>query len=103
MNTNFYFKQQLSSQFDLIYGLTLTHFSNGNTKFPNAGLNATEVKVGLTYNFNREINDKRISRDKVMLPINDDGEPDFEYMGQYMMYLEYQKRNQYLDYIQSQS
>lgn len=55
------------------------------------------------YNFNREINDKRISRDKVMLPINDDGEPDFEYMGQYMMYLEYQKRNQYLDYIQSQS
>ena len=56
MNTNFYFEQQLSSQFDLIYGLTLTHFSNGNTKFPNAGLNATEVKVGLTYNFNREIN-----------------------------------------------
>ena len=56
MNANFYFKQQLSSEFDLIYGLTLTHFSNGNTKFPNAGLNATDVKVGLTYNFNREDN-----------------------------------------------
>jgi len=54
MNANFYFKQQLSSQFDLIYGLTLTHFSNGNTKFPNAGLNATDMKIGLTYNFNRE-------------------------------------------------
>ena len=56
MNVNFYFKQQLSSQFDLIYGATLTHFSNGNTKFPNAGLNATDLKVGLTYNFNREEN-----------------------------------------------
>ncbi|MDD4220749.1 MAG: acyloxyacyl hydrolase [Sphaerochaetaceae bacterium] len=53
MNTNFYFKQQLSHKFDLIYGLTLTHFSNGNTKFPNAGLNASDLKVGLTYNFNR--------------------------------------------------
>ena len=56
MNTNFYFKQQLSPQFDLIYGATLTHFSNGNTKFPNAGLNATDIKIGLTYNFNRESN-----------------------------------------------
>lgn len=56
MNANFYFKQYLSPQFDLIYGLTLTHFSNGNTEFPNAGLNATDVKVGLTYNFNRDEN-----------------------------------------------
>jgi hypothetical protein len=55
------------------------------------------------YNFNREINDKRISRDKIMLPTKDDGSPDFEYMSQYMMNLEYQKRNQYLKYIQSQS
>ena len=54
MNANFYFKQQLSTQFDLIYGATLTHFSNGNTNFPNAGLNASDVKVGLTYNFNRK-------------------------------------------------
>ena len=54
MNANFYFKQQLTSQFDLISGLSITHFSNGNTQFPNAGLNATEVKLGLVYNFNRK-------------------------------------------------
>ena len=54
------------------------------------------------YNFNREINDKRISRDKVMLPTKVDGSPDFEYMRQYMMNLEYRKRKQYLDYIQSE-
>ena len=56
MNANFYFKQQLSTQFDLIYGASLTHFSNGNTKFPNAGLNASDIKIGLTYNFNRQNN-----------------------------------------------
>lgn len=52
MNANFYFKQQLSSKLDLLYGATLTHFSNGNTKYPNAGLNAVDLKVGVTYNFN---------------------------------------------------
>ena len=56
MNANFYFKQKLSTQFDLISGLTITHFSNGNTQFPNAGLNATDLKLGLVYNFNREEN-----------------------------------------------
>lgn len=52
MNANFYFKQRLSPQFDLLAGVTITHFSNGNTKFPNAGLNAIDAKVGLVYNLN---------------------------------------------------
>lgn len=52
MNANFYFKQQLNKQFSLIAGATLTHFSNGNTKFPNAGLNAVDAKIGLMYNLN---------------------------------------------------
>lgn len=43
----------------------------------------------------------RLNRTKIMLPIQDEGSPDFEYMRQYMMNLEYQKRNQYLNYIQS--
>lgn len=53
MNVNFYFRQYLSRYFDLIGGFTLTHFSNGNTEFPNAGLNAIDIKAGITYNFNR--------------------------------------------------
>lgn len=50
------------------------------------------------YNFNREINDKRISRDKIMLPVNDKGEPDYKYMEQYMMNLEYKKRKEFIDF-----
>lgn len=53
INTNFYFNWAVSRQFDLTSGITLTHFSNGNTKFPNAGLNAVGLKVGLIYHFNR--------------------------------------------------
>lgn len=56
MNVNFYFRQLLSRHFDLIYGITLTHFSNGNTKFPNAGLNAADIKAGISYNINRQVN-----------------------------------------------
>lgn len=54
INTNVYLNLMLSRKFDLTTGITLTHFSNGNTRFPNAGLNTVGLKAGLTYNFNRE-------------------------------------------------
>lgn len=54
MNVNLYIRHYISRRIDLIYGVTLTHFSNGNTKFPNAGLNTADIKAGITYNINRE-------------------------------------------------
>jgi hypothetical protein len=56
MNVNFYFRHLLSRHFDLTYGISLTHFSNGNTQFPNAGLNTVEAKAGIAYNINRQAN-----------------------------------------------
>ena len=53
INTNFYLNYILSKELDLTAGVDLTHFSNGNTRFPNAGLNTIGLKVGLVYNFNR--------------------------------------------------
>lgn len=47
------------------------------------------------YNFNREINDKRISREKVMLPIGVDGEPDHAYMEQFIRSLIDKKRSEF--------
>lgn len=32
------------------------------------------------YNFGREISDSRLSKERILLPINDDGVPDWEYM-----------------------
>ena len=67
MNANFYLKQRLSPQFDLIAGATLTHFSNGNTQFPNAGLNAIDAKVGFVYNINGD--NKRFSNSSTYTPL----------------------------------
>lgn len=53
INANFYLNYILSKEIDLTAGVDLTHFSNGNTRFPNAGLNTVGLKVGLVYNFNR--------------------------------------------------
>ncbi len=54
INTNFYLDLMLSRKIDLTAGITLSHFSNGNTGFPNAGLNTLGFKTGLIYNFNRK-------------------------------------------------
>jgi hypothetical protein len=54
LNMNFDLNWMLSGALDLTAGVTLTHFSNGNTRFPNAGLNTAGMKAGLVYNFNRK-------------------------------------------------
>jgi len=68
LNVNFYLNYILSRYFDLTTGLTLAHFSNGNTKIPNAGLNTTGMKIGLIYNFNRKENTLSNPYDKSLIP-----------------------------------
>ena len=41
------------------------------------------------YSFNREIKDSRLQREKIMLPVNDNDEPNLEYMEDYMRRVEY--------------
>ncbi|MCI1647171.1 MAG: acyloxyacyl hydrolase [Bacteroides sp.] len=53
IDLNFYLRWKLSRYFDLNSGIAFNHFSNGNTDYPNAGLNTAELKIGLVYNFNR--------------------------------------------------
>ncbi|WP_226790384.1 restriction endonuclease subunit S [Aliarcobacter butzleri] len=44
----------------------------------------------------------RLSKTKIMLPVNEKKEPDFEYMEQYMKNLTHNKIKQYLDYLEKQ-
>ncbi len=53
MSTDFFLRWAVNTQFDLITGVSLDHFSNGNTKFPNSGLNTIGLKLGMVYNINR--------------------------------------------------
>ncbi|MDR1369121.1 MAG: acyloxyacyl hydrolase [Dysgonamonadaceae bacterium] len=68
LNTNFYLNWALSSQVDMNSGITLTHFSNGNTKFPNLGLNTAGLKIGLAYNFNRKSHSLSKPLNRTLIP-----------------------------------
>ena len=68
LNAGIYLNWAASRNIDLNLGADLTHFSNGNTKFPNAGINTTGVKIGLVYNFNREESDLVKSAYKPFIP-----------------------------------
>lgn len=40
------------------------------------------------YGFNREINDKRIKRERLLLPVTEDGDIDFQFMSSFMKQIE---------------
>lgn len=51
------------------------------------------------YSFNREINDKRISREKLFLPIDNNGNPYWEYMSNYVKRLERENIEKIIEYM----
>ena len=53
LNVDFFLNWMVTREVDFSAGISLSHFSNGNTKFPNAGLNSVGLRAGLTYNFGR--------------------------------------------------
>lgn len=68
LNAGLYLNCILSPQFDLNIGGTMSHFSNGNTKFPNTGLNTIDFKIGVVYNFNRKMEELRKPLQPVLIP-----------------------------------
>ena len=52
------------------------------------------------YSFNREINDLRLRREIIMLPVDEKGEPDYAFMSAYMKRIEYEMQQRYLDYLE---
>lgn len=51
------------------------------------------------YSFNREINDKRIKQEKIILPTDEYGNPHYEYMRIFMQKLENENLSKVLEYI----
>ena len=52
----------------------------------------------IKYQYGYKFNGKRMNRQMIMLPINKNKEPDYEYMENYMKKIEYQKLKKYLEY-----
>ncbi|WP_461532660.1 acyloxyacyl hydrolase [Sinomicrobium sp.] len=53
LNAGVYLRWKLGRYTNLATGIDFTHFSNGNTSFPNAGLNMTGLKIGLLHDFQK--------------------------------------------------
>ena len=77
----------------------ITHLKNSkNTKYSYLFTATLLNRLSQKYNFNREINDKRISNEIIILPITSDGKPDYAHMEQYTKNLMLKKYYEYLDY-----
>lgn len=53
IDVDLYLRWMLSKNWDLNIGASVTHYSNGNTSIPNAGLNVVAAKAGIAYYINR--------------------------------------------------
>lgn len=53
------------------------------------------------YSFNREINDPRINKEVIILPVTADGTPDWRFMEDYICEREVQLLQQYIPYIKN--
>lgn len=56
-----------------------------------------QQKVKYTYGY--KFNSQRMERQKILLPVNEEGRPDYEFMEQYGKQIMLQKYQQYLNYI----
>lgn len=52
MSVELKLQYRLSNRCDMTFGLEAIHFSNGNTHFPNAGLNRLAATIGVAYTIN---------------------------------------------------
>ena len=90
----FYHKYEYIAS-DHITALTLDYADEYVYKFMSTIISRLEEK----YSFNREINDKRISREKLFLPIDKNDEPHWKYMSNFIKKLEKENIEKTLNHI----
>lgn len=79
----------------------VTHFKGDSLNKYHYLFLATIIKNQMheKYDFSREMTDPRLQREKVIVPVNSDGKPDYDYMEQYAKNMMIKKYRQYLDYV----
>lgn len=74
----------------------VTHLKNSEfDRYVYLFMSGLTNRLSEKYNFNREINDLRISREKIVLPVNSDESPNYDYMKQYIKNLMISKYKKY--------
>ena len=73
--------------------------SENADKYAYLFLSTVVKRIEEKYSFNREINDTRIKREKIILPADKQGNPNFQYMSDFVKKLELDKAQEVLEYI----
>ena len=61
---------------------------------------STQIKAQKErYSYGYKLGTARLKKQQIMLPVNDDNEPDYKYMEQYMVNLELKLLTKYLNYL----
>ena len=78
----------------------VTHLKNDNfNKYVYLFIAIMTQRLAGKYNFNREINDARLKRETIILPVDKEGNPDYGYMEQYVKNTEITLLKKYLNTI----
>ena len=87
-------------QFEFVASDHVTALKSENAdKYAYLFLSTVVKRLEKKYSFNREINDTRIKREKIILPADKQGNPDFQYMSDFVKKLELDKVQEVLEYI----
>lgn len=87
-------------QFEFVASDHVTALKSENAdKYAYLFLSTVVKRLEEKYSFNRGINDTRIKREKVILPADKQGNPDFQYMSDFVKKLELDKVQEVLEYI----
>ena len=87
-------------QFEFVASDHVTALKSENAdKYAYLFLSTVVKRLEEKYSFNREINDTRIKREKIILPADKQGNPDFQSMSDFVKKLELDKVQEVLEYI----
>ena len=87
-------------QFEFVASDHVTALKSENAdKYAYLFLSTVVKRLEEKYSFNREINDTRIKREKIILPADKEGNPNFQYMSDFVKKLELDKVQEVLEYI----
>lgn len=89
-----YKKESFISTTDVIYG-----YADWLNQYTGLFFVGAQDLIKPKYSHGYKRNAKHLSVDRVMLPVNDQGQPDYDYMEQYVKNLMIKKYQSYLDYV----
>jgi len=61
------------------------------------------IKQKVKYEYGYKFNEERIKKQKILLPVAGDGSPDYDYMEQFMKFMENKKLRNYCAYLDSKN